>query len=290
MKYAVIDIGSNSVRLMMSDGVKTLYKKVKTTRLSEGLVNGASLNSEAVERTAMAVCFFVNEARSQNADFIYAFATAAARRADNSYLLTERVEELCGIKLEIISGEKEAEIGVLGALNGKDGAVLDIGGASSEIIVIKGGKKEYCYSLDLGVVKLTEKVGQDKALATAYVKEQIEKYGKVPFSDFFAIGGTATSIAAIMQELSLYDPNKVHGFEIKKEQLKLLCDRLYQMTVEQRKNLKGLQKERAEVIASGAVLLYEIMSKIGLGYVTVSENDNLEGYLINKRGQNEQKD
>lgn len=287
MKNAVIDIGSNSVRLMMSQDGKTLYKDVTITRLSEGLTHRNLLMEEAVIRTAEAVSFFVAKARKENADRIYAFATAAARKANNSYLLLDKVKELCGVGIEIISGEKEAEIGVMGALSGKDGGIIDIGGASSEVIVVRGGKTEYCFSLDVGVVKIKEICGQDRDLATKYLKKEIEKYGLIPKTDFYGIGGTATSIAAVMQKLSPYDPSKVHGFVIEKQALLTFIEDIYKMSIEERKTLKGLQPQRAEVIAGGAVLLYEIMDKIGLRHVTVSESDNLEGYLADKELKNE---
>ena len=139
MKYAVIDIGSNSVRLMMSDGKKTIYKTVKTTQLAEGMGEDNILQPFAIERTAQAVSFFNKRAKGDGADAVYVFATAAVRRAVNGNEFLNEVKRLCGIEVDVVSGEFEAELGLIGALNGEDGGVVDVGGASSEVVVMSGG-------------------------------------------------------------------------------------------------------------------------------------------------------
>lgn len=281
-KYGVIDIGSNSVRLMMSSNGETLYKKVKITKLAEGLLESSILSDKAIERTATAVKDFYVHAVNSGADKVMAFATAAVRSAENGYSFTKRVKEICGLTVEVISGETEARIGYLGALNGKDGGVIDIGGASSEITVVKSGKSVYSFSLNMGSVKIADACGQDKERVDVFLTEKIKEYGVIPNAEFYAIGGTATTVSAIMQELEIYDPNKVEGYKIEIKPLKDLCDKLFSLTVEERKKLKGLQPERAEVIAGGAMLLLKIMEKLSIGYLTVSERDNLEGYLTEK--------
>jgi len=104
----------------------------------------------------------------------------------------------------------------------------------------------------------------------------------VPKTTFYAIGGTATSLSAICQRLDPYDPSKVHGYRLGLDEIKNLVDRLYSMTVEDRKKLKGLQPERAEVISGGALLMQKILEFLCVGQVVTSERDNLEGYLIKK--------
>ncbi|MBE7083596.1 MAG: hypothetical protein E7373_03220 [Clostridiales bacterium] len=281
MLYGVIDVGSNSVRLMISNGLETISKKVKTTRLAEGMSNGY-LTANAINKTATAVCEFVSMAKEQAVDEIYIFATAAVRVAVNSKEFLDKVYSLCKMRVDVVSGELEAQLGLLGALSGKDGGIVDVGGASSEVAVIKSGKNVYSKSIKLGAVSLKDTCGQDYLSSKKFVIDKISEYGKVLPSDFYAIGGTATSIASIFLECEPYDPKKINGFKISAKDLSSLTLKLYKMSVQERQKLKGLQPERAEVIAGGALILLEIMNKIGVDYVTVSESDNLEGYLAKK--------
>lgn len=139
MKYAVIDIGSNSVRLLLWADGSALYKKKSTTRLGEGLSLTGSLSQAAMQRSAEAVCRFAEEGRAAGAR-VLAFATAAVRRASNGAEFVARVLDACGVRIDVLSGEREAEAGLAGALRGEDGAVIDIGGASTEVIVQRGAK------------------------------------------------------------------------------------------------------------------------------------------------------
>ena len=280
MKFAVIDVGSNSVRLMLSDGVNTFYKKVITTQLAKGMIDNM-LSLEAVERTCRAVSFFVNVARQENVDKILCYATAAVRSAKNKEIFVSKVKELCDLDVDVIDGNMECLCGVLGALNGSDGAILDIGGASTEIAVLKHGQLVYSHSLDIGAVKLTDLCGQDKFKARDVLQNLLVQYGEVDIDELKGIGGTATSITAMLQELEQYDVSKTHDSIIRLNDLHALVDKLYDMSVEERKKMKGLQPERAEVIASGALIMLEVMKYLSITQVIVSEMDNLEGYLYN---------
>ncbi len=284
MRYAVIDVGSNSVRLMMSNGKETLYKNVITTRLAEGMGEEKILTPVAIKRTAEAVSFFYKKAMEEIVDKIYVFATAAVRQAKNKNEFIFAVKELCGAIVDVVSGEEEAELGYIGAIEGRDGGVIDIGGASSEIIVVQNGKKVYSNSLDIGAVKIKDKCGQDSSKVEEYVRSKIIYYGEVPPTSFYAIGGTATSIVALVMQLEEYNPTIVDGFVLERNTLSNLVDKLFSLTVEERKKLKGMYPPRAEVIAGGAKLLLEIMLKVNADSIIVSERDNLEGYLIKRLG------
>lgn len=279
MKYGVIDVGSNSVRLMMSSDGKTIYKRIEITKLAQGLADSFFLNAQAIERTALAVSKFYDLAKSEKADKVYVFATAAVRQAVNGQDFVLRVKKLCGLEVDVISGENEALIGALGALNGKDGGVIDVGGASAEIIVINGGKAVYSKSIEIGAVKLFELFNDNEERLSEYIQNKLKSYGNVPKADFVCIGGTATSVASVLQQLKHYDPCKVDGYRIARECLGFLADKLIGMSIEDRKSLFGLQPERAEVIASGVVLLHKIINFLDVNSVIVSEKDNLEGYL-----------
>ena len=280
--FGVIDVGSNSVRLMLNDGCKTLSKTVKTTRLAQGMVDGF-LHTDAIERTACAVSFFYEQAKKSGANVVYVFATAGVRSAKNGEVFVSRVKETCGADVDVVSGELEAELGYKGALGNNDGGVVDVGGASTEIIVCKNNTKIYGKSIYLGSVKTTDSCGQDYMFASQFVKQKLNEFGEIPRSNFYAIGGTATSIASMLLELKEYDAEKVNGYEITLSNLSNLTKKLYSLTVEQRRLLAGLQPDRAEVIANGALILLEIMRKLNVDTLKVSESDNLEGYLMIKR-------
>ena len=256
MITGVLDVGSNSVRLMLSEDGKTLSKRVVVTRLAEGLSADGRLKENPMSRTLAAMGELKRAAVRAGAERLYAFATAAVRSAENGGEFVKKAAE-AGIRLEVLSGGREAEIGLLGALNGRPGGVLDLGGASSELIVSDGSNVIYEYSLDLGSVRLLDLGGQDRARLTELIRSRIGAYGAVPACSLTAIGGTATQLAAIA-----------------------LIDLLFSLSPEERKGLKGLQPERAEVIAGGALLLLSVLDYLRLSRITVSERDNLEGYLI----------
>lgn len=280
MKYGIIDIGSNSVRLMVAQDGKTIFKRVTVTKLADKLSLTGNLNDQAIQRTAKAVSDFYFYAKSLEINEIYAFATAAVRQAENREQFLLAVNRLCGLKIHIIAEQNEAYLGAIGALGKNDGGVIDVGGASSEIIVMQSGEIIYAKSLNVGAVKLTDSFNDNLSKLNAFLDLKLKEFGDIPKINFFGIGGTATTISAILQELCPYDPNKTHGYFVGYKQIKALSTRLINMTIDERKQLKGLQPERAEIIASGCVLLTKILEYIGVDGFTVSEADNLEGYYL----------
>ena len=283
-KFAVIDIGSNSVRLMLVADGKVLYKALNTTRLGEGLAASTRLNADALERTAQAVSAFYARAKNEGAQKVLAFATAAARSAENGQEFVDRVQSLCGLKVEIISGEEEAEIGVLGALGNASGGIIDIGGASTEIVVKKGGQAVYKKSVNIGVVRLKDKCGRDFAALEREAESAVALFGKIPVdTDFYAIGGTATTIAAQVLQLEKYESDKVTGAVITVEKLRDLAEKFKEKSVDEIAGLPCMPKGRADVITGGVVWMLTIMETLGIDKIIASDRDNLEGYAI-KRG------
>ncbi len=284
MKISAIDVGSNSVRLMvMADG-KTLYKKLETTRLGEGLEKTGRLKSEAIERTARAVQIFAAAAELEGAGIPYVFATAAVRSASNGQDFVKRVKTLCDIDVDVISGEEEAEIGACGALGDRDGGIVDVGGASTEILLRYGGALTYTKSIDIGTVRLNDIAGQDEAAMQRVIDDRLKQYGKLDLKGVYlcGIGGSATSLAAVYLRSEIYNPNLVHGTYLSADEICKLKDKLFSLTLDERKKLPGMDVRRADVIAGGCLLLYNILVKFGSDGITVSENDNLEGYVILK--------
>ncbi len=282
MKYAVIDIGSNSVRLMMSDGQVTEYKQVKTTRLAENMGTDKILQVEPINRTVSAVSFFVQKAKNENADKIYIFATAAVRQAKNKQEIVDKIKISTGIDVDVIDGMLEAKLGATGALCGGDGGIIDVGGASSEVLVIKNGEIIYSNSINIGAVKVFNECGQDKDKILSLINSAVKEFGEIPFANFYGIGGTATSLASISLKMPVYDPKLVQGYKLNLKEILALRDMLLDMSVEQKRELVGLQPDRAEVIAGGVSIIYQILCIAGVDNLIISENDNLEGYLSYK--------
>ncbi|MBO5457359.1 MAG: hypothetical protein J6A24_00180 [Clostridia bacterium] len=280
-KFAVIDVGSNSVRLMFVADGKILYKALNTTRLGEGLAEKPLLKGEAIERSAQAVACFYERAKAEGAEHVAVFATAAVRTAENRAEFLERVRALCGLAVEVISGEEEAEIGILGALGNADGAVIDIGGASTEIVVKRRGELVYKKSVDIGVVRMKDRCGRDKAALEKMALEAAKKYGEIPVKgSIYAIGGTATTLGAQALELLEYSSEKVTGAVVSLAKVRKLADKFLAMPVEEIQKLPCMPKGRADVIAGGAVLFATIMQEQGIEELIVSDRDNLEGYAV----------
>ena len=280
-RFAVIDVGSNSVRLMFVADGKVLYKRLNTTRLGEGLAEAPFLKPEAAERSAVAVAQFFAQAKEDGAEEVFVFATAATRTAKNKEIFIDRVKELCGLTVDVIAGEEEAEIGFLGAVGNKDGAIIDIGGASTEIVVKKDGKVAYKKSIDVGVVRLKDLCGRDKIKLEEVSLAAVKNFGVVPTeATFYGIGGTATTLAAQHLGLQEYQSSKITGSVISVKDVETLADKLAAMSTEEIAKLPCMPKGREDVILGGAVLLTTLMKTLGIEKITVSDRDNLEGYAI----------
>ena len=274
---AVIDIGSNSVRLMLWADGKTILKRLLTTRLGAGIQNRC-LSHESMTRSAEAVSFFYHEAIKAGAQEVYAFATAAVRLAQNKEEFLRLVKEACGLCVDVVSGKQEASLAALGALGAEDGIVIDIGGASSEVICVKGRRQVYAHSFPVGAVTLRERCCDDQGKTELYLKEMFMTLPKLE-GKVFGVGGTATALACLLLKLQEYDAQRVQNCFLTAEELVALKDKLFSLTVEERKALVGMEEARADVIAGGTAILAEIVNKIGAAGIAASDRDNLEGYL-----------
>ena len=284
MKYSVIDIGSNSVRLMISDGEKSVYKKINTTRLALGLTLTGNLDSERMIETAAAVEQYVEEARLGDCDEIYVFATEAVRSAKNKSDFVKMLANR-GIDIDIVDSEVEAQLGFAGAYTQGVCCVLDIGGGSSELAVGDRDRLIYAKSLPIGLMRIYDKCKEDLRLIDEYVESSISKYGDVPnFDNLLAIGGTATTFVAIKEKMKLYDPKAVDGYKLTKQDVKQMTFDIHKMDMSQRFELAGLDKKRACIIVGGGILLTAIMTMLKQESLIVRESDNQEGYLKYKLG------
>ena len=280
MKYAVIDIGSNSVRLLLWADGRSIYKKIETTRLGGGLSQTGRLSEAAIRRTADAVAAFAREAAREGAEKTAAFATAAVRSAENGRDFVRFVRAECGVDVDVISGEKEAALGLAGALGGRDGGIVDVGGASTEITVAAGGKIVCAVSADIGAVRLKDLCGEDRAALACVIAEKTAAFGRVPpTAELYAIGGTATSLAALEKEVEPYDPAQIDGTVLPAECVQAWADKLLSLSQEERLRLRGMDPRRADILGGGVLLLRAAMAAAGAEKIVVSERDNMEGYL-----------
>ena len=292
-RYAVIDIGTNSVRLMLADieggKIKTVLKTLNTVRIGEGMGKSNSISEAAMKRTILALAAYKKQALEEGAKKLYVFATSAVREAENKQEFIKAVQERCGIAIDVISGEEEAQIGFLGAAGrGEKCGIIDIGGGSTEVICGQNEDLSYMKSFRVGTVRALSLFPENespKALskARAWVSGEIAELSEKPFFvgvPFVGIGGTATALAAIALGLKTYDPDKVQGYILTQEKLSVIFHMLSSMTVEQRKSVTGLDSMRADVIVYGCMIMMAFMSAIGLTQIEVSDRDNQEGYLI----------
>lgn len=253
--------------------------------MGEGLAFSGSMKDEAIERTALAVADYVSRAKAEKTDKLYAFATAAVRSASNKAQFLARVKELCGLEIDVISGETEAKIGILGALGNNDGGIIDVGGASTEVTFRAGGRTVYSKSVNVGTVRLFDLAARNKQKLLRIISEKIEEYGEFSAENvnMRAIGGTATRLAAIKHRLLQYTPEVTDGTNFTVGELEKYADGLLSTSVEIIR-ANTICSASAEVIGGGCLLLAEIMKKFKIKSLTVSERDNLEGYIIYKEG------
>ena len=285
MKQAVIDVGSNSVRLLAMEDELPLARGSITTRLMSGIIQG-KMAEEAMERTAQAVYAHVQRAREMGVERIYAFGTSAVRDAANRDLLLNRVKALCQLELEVMSGEQEAMLAYAGAAPQGRAGVIDIGGGSTELLCGSEGKVLRSGSAQLGAVRLLNRLGSDRdpdALVEAALEmlsDTVRAVQGEPVERWIGVGGTITSLAAMDLELEPYSSEAIELHPIFRGAARAWLARLCQMSVEQRYALPGLQKRRADIITSGVAVLCAFFRAFPeVDRVLASEHDNLEGFL-----------
>ena len=274
MRVAIIDLGSNSIRMNVIDicdsNAVVLENIRRIVRLSEGMGDEKLIRQNAVDRTLAVLKDFKKIIDDMAVDEVRAIATAALRSAKNSELFTVPASEI-GIEFEIISGEREAYydyMGVVNTLPVSDCMIVDIGGASTELIYVKDGKNTDMVSIPMAAVNITEKyfsgtVADDKELDFAVEQfadrlREVDWLKNVSYVNIVGIGGTIRALAK-MQNIA---DEEVHGFTMSKE---LTFNKIYElvkMPIEVRASIDGIGKGRADIILGGVVPLLAIMDYI----------------------------
>lgn len=276
--FAVLDVGSNSVRAGIFVSGKLVSRTLITSRLGEGVENGV-LKTESILRTVTAIKDLIGFAKEKGAEYICAFATEAVRRAENKRDFLSKVKAETGLEICVVSGKDEAELALTGALNGSDGTVIDLGGASTEVAVKQNGNTVYAHSLALGAVILNDLCGRDKCRLSRLISQKVAEYGEIAQTEnVVAIGGTATSIASYFLKLKEYDSKKIHGTVISLTELASMADELSVREPAEIYENSCVDRKRAEILFGGALLLKAVAEKCGAKKLVISESDNLEGF------------
>ena len=288
MKTAVIDVGSNSVRYAIMDENTTLaHKKLNSTVLSDGLFFSGKLSDDAISRTVSAIAAYCEEAVKDGAEEIFVFATEAVRSASNGAKFCKRVHKACGVEVDVLTGEEEAEIGFLGATAcvKNECAVFDLGGASCEIIRGKNGVIDFSHSFPIGCIRLRDGAGGNKEKARELINSAFESMTIPRVNTLIGIGGTATSLGAMLSCPNKYDPKVTHGTKVDKRFLEGVISDFFGGT-DMRLKYPCLTPNRANVIGYGAAVCLRVLEKTGAESFTVSERDNIEGYYEFIRNKN----
>jgi exopolyphosphatase/guanosine-5'-triphosphate,3'-diphosphate pyrophosphatase len=302
MRVAVIDIGSNTTRLLIAEvetggSVTELDRRTAVTRLGEGVDKTGTLSKAAVGRVRKMLDEYVHAMREAAVEANIAVLTSAVRDSENGEQFLASLREDYDLDARILTGDQEAQLTFLGVMSGRTQAderrtlVIDLGGGSTELIVGVPSRVDFHVSLQLGVVRQTERhirgdppSPADLLALKRDVRTLIER--DVPVSvrrevaHAIAVAGTATSLAAVDQSLDPYDRDRVHGYEVDLSTARLLLARLASVPLAERREIRGLHPDRAPTIVAGAVILIEVLEVFGLDTFEVSENDILRGAAL----------
>lgn len=291
---AIIDIGTNSVRLLMAEKDekgewKTLRKELRSTRLGEGMTDKATIGQGAKERTLSVVEEFTAMAKLEGAEDIFAYGTSIMRDASNGEEFADEVTAASGVPVRILSGKEEAYYSYIGAAgtSGVITSVVDIGGGSTEICVGFGTDVGARHSFRLGCVRCSKQFDTTTARGRAELKKHcftlfretdlMESMRNV--KRWIGVGGTVTSLASMLQELEVYDSLKVQDYVIHPEDVSKILEKLSKMSYDDKCHMKGLLPSRADIIVAGVVILDSLMEYFALSEITVSDRDLSEGLL-----------
>ena len=298
--YAVIDVGTNSVKFNISkrrqDGSwQTLTDRAEITRLGEGLERTGEISPDAMARTVSAIAGMVSQAREAGAAAIAAVGTMGMRTARNSQQFIDEVEQRCGVRIETIPGQEEGRLAYLAVKAGlglAEGslAIFDTCGGSTQFTFGRGSNVEEQFSLNVGAVRFTEKYG----LADAIAEEQLHVAMDAIASEFTRIngrpspdalvgmGGAITNIAAVKHRLAKYDPDVIQGSVIERSEVERQIELYRSQSLEGRRAIIGLQPKRADVILAGACIVRIVMDKLGKDRLSVSDRGLRHGLLIDR--------
>jgi exopolyphosphatase / guanosine-5'-triphosphate,3'-diphosphate pyrophosphatase len=300
--YAVIDVGTNSVKFHIAerdpDGSwRAIVDRAELTRLGESLGDQGAIAAEPLERTVAAIAGMVEEARRHQVQATAAVGTAGLRTARNREEVIAAIRTRTGITVEVISGEEESRLAYLAAragLGATEGSlvVFDTGGGSSQFTFGRGPQVEERFSVNVGAVRYTERFGLAGAVAPellgdalAAIAADLARLDGRPRPDaLVGMGGAVTNMTAVQLGLASYDPDRVQGAVLDRAELDRQIELYRSRDAEARRGIVGLQPKRAEVILAGACIVRTVMDKLGQQRLTVSDRGLRHGLLDHRFG------
>jgi exopolyphosphatase/guanosine-5'-triphosphate,3'-diphosphate pyrophosphatase len=306
MRTAVVDIGTNSTRLLVAEvdqasgAVEELHRESQVTRLGEDVDAGGELSEEAIGRVFATLARYRATMDSFGCEANLAVLTSAVRDASNGVDFTERVHSEFGLDTRVLSGDEEAQLTFLGAMSNRDGSsseptvVIDIGGGSTEFIVGASHTALFHVSVQAGVLRMSERhihtdppapgELQELAADTRAIFLGVPPEQRASVKRGIAVAGTATSAAAIDQELDPYDPERVQGATLTAEEVDRQIERYRGTDADGRRGIAGLQPKRAEVILAGACVVRTVMDLLGVPELTASDRGIRHGVFLDRFG------
>ncbi len=305
MRLAAVDIGTNSVRLLVSDvdvdgSIRTLDRRMHITRLGQGVDASRRLAPEAIERTLAVLREYHGVITDLGVEHVRATATSAARDATNRDAFFGPGRDALGTELELLPGEEEATLSFRGATAGLDPLdgpgpylVIDIGGGSTEFVVGTTAPTGLV-SVDIGCVRITEQFlhsdppsPEELSQAVSVVRDHLADVSRtIPgirdVSTVIGLAGTVTTVAAIELGLPTYDAEKIHHFRLSREAVEDVFRTLATEPAEQRRHNPGLEAERVDVIVGGTIVLAAVMRAFEVKEMLVSESDILDGLILSQ--------
>jgi exopolyphosphatase/guanosine-5'-triphosphate,3'-diphosphate pyrophosphatase len=298
--YAVIDVGTNSVKFNISerrdDGSwRTIVDRAEVTRLGEGLEKTGEISSDALARTVDAIAAMAAEAQENGVAAIAAVGTMGLRTARNSQQFIDAVKQRCGVCIEVIPGEEEGRLAYLAVKSGlglTEGslAIFDTGGGSTQFTFGRGAVVEERFSVNVGAVRYTEKYGLGGVVSAEQLRAALDaiaadlaRLGTGRSPDLLVgMGGAVTNIAAVKHGLTKYDPNIVQGSVIDRAEIERQVELYRSRSLDDRQTIVGLQPKRADVILAGACIVKTVMDKLGKDKLSVSDRGLRHGLLIDR--------
>jgi exopolyphosphatase/guanosine-5'-triphosphate,3'-diphosphate pyrophosphatase len=299
-RLAAIDIGSNSLRLIVAEAMRegnyrVLDEEKETTRLAGKLSSTGRLDPEAVEKALAALSRMKRIAEGFQVNELRCIATCAVREAKDGEEFCRRVKQEVGLDVEVISAEQEGHLAFFSvarnfALDKKDVAVADIGGGSTEIVLASGNIIETMCTTPLGAVRLTEMfadengmIGEDYPKMVAWIDRELKRRTKHAILRphlLIGSGGTFTSIAAMVMFMKGQGGMPLRGYEVTRAEVSHLVDRLRRMSLKARKNVPGLSPDRADIIVAGLTIVDRLLVHFQVNRVQIHDRGVRDGLLL----------
>jgi exopolyphosphatase/guanosine-5'-triphosphate,3'-diphosphate pyrophosphatase len=301
-RYAVIDVGTNSIKFHIAERDatgrwRTIVDRAEMTRLGENLQDQGAISAEPLERTLAAIAGMVDEARRHGVRATAAAGTAGLRMAENRDDVVAVIQSRTGITVEVVEGAEEGRLAYLAVraeLGVGEGsmAVFDTGGGSTQFTFGQGDHVDEHFSVNVGAVRYTERFGLAGAVtpevlgdALAAISADLSRIdGRPPPDTLVAMGGAVTNLTAVKLGLATYDPDAVQGAVLDRAEVDRQIEHYRSRDADARRATVGLQPKRADVILAGACIVRTVMEKLGQQTLTVSDRGLRHGLLIDRFG------